>query len=297
MTAYIPADTRYKTMRYNRVGARRSDFRPSRSACGTTSAASIPSRTAAICCGEPSTWASRTSTWPTTTARRRARPKRTSARSCSKDLHPYRDEMIISSKAGYLMWPGPYGEWGSRKYLVASCDQSLKRMGLEYVDIFYSHRLDPDTPLEETMGALDHIVRCGQARCTPASPATAPEQTRAGRADPARAGHALPDPPAQLQHVQSLDRRRPAGRAARRGHGLHRVLAAGAGHADRQVPRTASRPTRARKPSTAAAPEQVTDEKRRESAPAERYRRGARPERWRRWRWPGCCAIPKSHRR
>ncbi len=80
-----------------------------------------------------------------------------------KDFHPYRDEMIISSKAGYLMWPGPYGEWGSRKYLVASCDQSLKRMGLPYVDIFYSHRFDPDTPLEETMGALDFIVRSGRA--------------------------------------------------------------------------------------------------------------------------------------
>jgi L-glyceraldehyde 3-phosphate reductase len=80
-----------------------------------------------------------------------------------KDFHPFRDEMIISSKAGYLMWPGPYGEWGSRKYLVASCDQSLKRMGLGYVDIFYSHRFDPDTPLEETMGALDFIVRSGRA--------------------------------------------------------------------------------------------------------------------------------------
>ncbi|MFD1696071.1 L-glyceraldehyde 3-phosphate reductase [Roseibium aestuarii] len=80
-----------------------------------------------------------------------------------KDFAPYRDEMIISSKAGYGMWPGPYGEWGSRKYLIASCDQSLKRMGLDYVDIFYSHRFDPDTPLEETMMALDHIVRSGRA--------------------------------------------------------------------------------------------------------------------------------------
>lgn len=80
-----------------------------------------------------------------------------------EDFKPYRDEMIISSKAGYGMWPGPYGEWGSRKYLVASCDQSLKRMGLDYVDIFYSHRFDPDTPLEETMMALDHIVRSGRA--------------------------------------------------------------------------------------------------------------------------------------
>ena len=79
------------------------------------------------------------------------------------DFRHLRDELIISSKAGYDMWPGPYGEWGSRKYLIASCDQSLKRMGLDYVDIFYSHRFDPDTPLEETMGALDHIVRSGRA--------------------------------------------------------------------------------------------------------------------------------------
>jgi L-glyceraldehyde 3-phosphate reductase len=79
------------------------------------------------------------------------------------DFRGYRDEMIISSKAGYRMWPGPYGEWGSRKYLVASLDQSLKRLGLDYVDIFYSHRFDPATPLEETMGALDQIVRQGKA--------------------------------------------------------------------------------------------------------------------------------------
>ena len=79
------------------------------------------------------------------------------------DLKPYRDELIISSKAGYTMWDGPYGDWGSRKYLLASLDQSLKRMGLEYVDIYYSHRPDPQTPIEETMGALDHAVRSGKA--------------------------------------------------------------------------------------------------------------------------------------
>jgi L-glyceraldehyde 3-phosphate reductase len=79
------------------------------------------------------------------------------------DLRPYRDELIVSTKAGYDMWPGPYGEWGSRKYLTASLDQSLRRMGLDYVDIFYSHRPDPDTPLEETMGALDAAVRAGKA--------------------------------------------------------------------------------------------------------------------------------------
>jgi L-glyceraldehyde 3-phosphate reductase len=79
------------------------------------------------------------------------------------DLAPYRDELIVSSKAGYDMWPGPYGEWGSRKYLLASLDQSLRRMEVEYVDIFYSHRFDPETPLEETMGALDTAVRQGKA--------------------------------------------------------------------------------------------------------------------------------------
>jgi L-glyceraldehyde 3-phosphate reductase len=93
------------------------------------------------------------------------------------DLASYRDELVISSKAGYLMWPGPYGEWGSRKYLVASLDQSLKRMGLDYVDIFYSHRPDPDTPLEETMGALDFIVRSGRALYVGIS-SYSPEQTR-----------------------------------------------------------------------------------------------------------------------
>jgi L-glyceraldehyde 3-phosphate reductase len=79
------------------------------------------------------------------------------------DLRPFRDELVISTKAGYDMWPGPYGEWGSRKYLLASLDQSLRRIGLDYVDIFYSHRFDPETPLEETMGALDTAVRQGKA--------------------------------------------------------------------------------------------------------------------------------------
>lgn len=81
----------------------------------------------------------------------------------SNELFGYRDELLITSKAGYDMWPGPYGDWGSRKYLIASCDQSLKRMGLDYVDIFYSHRQDPNTPIEETMMALDQLVRSGKA--------------------------------------------------------------------------------------------------------------------------------------
>jgi L-glyceraldehyde 3-phosphate reductase len=87
----------------------------------------------------------------------------TFGRLLAMDLAPHRDEVVISTKAGYDMWPGPYGEWGSRKYLLASLDQSLRRMGLDYVDIFYSHRFDPDTPLEETMGALDTAVRHGKA--------------------------------------------------------------------------------------------------------------------------------------
>ena len=93
-----------------------------------------------------------------------------------RDLAPYRDQLFISTKAGYYMWPGPYGEWGSRKYLVASLDQSLKRMGLEYVDLFYHHRPDPNTPLEETMSALDFIVRSGRALYAGISSYT-PEQT------------------------------------------------------------------------------------------------------------------------
>jgi L-glyceraldehyde 3-phosphate reductase len=93
-----------------------------------------------------------------------------------EDFARYRDELVVSTKAGYDMWPGPYGEWGSRKYLLASLDQSLKRMGLDYVDIFYSHRPDPDTPLEETMGALDHAVRSGRALYAGIS-SYSPEQT------------------------------------------------------------------------------------------------------------------------
>ena len=89
--------------------------------------------------------------------------ERNFGRMLREDLHAYRNEMVISTKAGYNMWPGPYGEWGSRKYVLASLDQSLRRLGLEYVDIFYSHRPDPETPLEETMGALDRAVRSGKA--------------------------------------------------------------------------------------------------------------------------------------
>ena len=105
----------------------------------------------------------------------------TFGRILQQDLRPYRDELIISSKAGYSMWAGPYGDWGSRKYLVASLDQSLRRMGLDYVDIFYHHRPDVQTPLEETMGALDYIVRSGRALYVGVSNYS-PEQTRAAAA-------------------------------------------------------------------------------------------------------------------
>jgi L-glyceraldehyde 3-phosphate reductase len=98
-----------------------------------------------------------------------------------QDLSEHRDELIISTKAGYLMWPGPYGEWGSRKYLLASLDQSLGRMGLEYVDIFYSHRPDPNTPLEETMGAVAHAVRAGKALYAGLSNYKAEETRRAAQ--------------------------------------------------------------------------------------------------------------------
>ena len=160
---YLPAESRYETMRYNRVGA---------------SGVRLP----AISLGLWHNFGDVDVFQNGRTIARRAfdlgithfdlannyGPSPGSAEEnfgalMKKDFHPFRDEMIISSKAGYLMWPGPYGEWGSRKYLVASCDQSLQRMGLKYVDIFYSHRFDPDTPLEETMGALDFIVRSGRA--------------------------------------------------------------------------------------------------------------------------------------
>ncbi len=107
--------------------------------------------------------------------------ERTFGRVMREDLAAYRDELILSTKAGYDMWPGPYGEWGSRKYLLASLDQSLRRMGLDYVDIFYSHRPDPDTPLEETMGALDHAVRSGKALYVGISNYSAEQTARAAK--------------------------------------------------------------------------------------------------------------------
>jgi aryl-alcohol dehydrogenase-like predicted oxidoreductase len=121
------------------------------------------------------------------------------------DFHGLRDEMIISSKAGYGMWPGPYGEWGSRKYLIASCDQSLKRMGLDYVDIFYSHRFDPDTPLEETMQAL-RLHRPFRARALCGDFELQFQADKGSGRDPQGSRHALPDPSAKLFDDQPLGR-------------------------------------------------------------------------------------------
>ena len=155
----------------------------------------------------------------------------------AQDLKPYRDELVISTKAGYDMWPGPYGQGGgSRKYVLASLDQSLARMGLDHVDIFYSHRFDADTPLEETMTALDtrrtlrpRAVRRYQLLLAGADPR--------GSLDRPRPGHPAADPPAVVLDAQPLDRGGPARRARGAGDGLHRLHRAGAGTADRPLPR------------------------------------------------------------
>ena len=134
------------------------------------------------------------------------------------------------------MWPGPYGQGGgSRKYVLASLDQSLSRMGLDYVDIFYSHRFDPETPIAETMMALDHAVRSGKALYAGISSYSA-EEDRRGRVDRARARDAAADPPAVVLDAQPLDREGPARRARDPGHGLHRLHRAGPGAAHRPLP-------------------------------------------------------------
>ncbi len=166
----------------------------------------------------------------------RHRPSSTSGGSSPRTSPRLRHELVISTKAGYDMWPGPYGDHGSRKYLLDSLDQSLARMRLDHVDIFYSHRFDPDTPLEETMGALDTAVRSGQGSVCRDLELRPRADARGGR-DPAPAGDAAADPPAVVLDVQPLGRARAARRARARGHRLHRLLAARPGPADRQVPR------------------------------------------------------------
>ena len=151
------------------------------------------------------------------------------------DFGGLRDELIISTKAGWDMWPGPYGDHGSRKYLLASLDQSLGRLGLDYVDIFYHHRFDPDTPLEETMGALDAAVRQGKALYVGIS-SYSDRAHEGGGHDPALAGHAAAHPPAVVLDVQPLDRGQVARRPGRGGRRVHRLLPAGPGAADRALP-------------------------------------------------------------
>ena len=158
----------------------------------------------------------------------------------AEDFHRLRDEVVISTKAGYDMWAGPYGDHGSRKYMLDSLDQSLARMRLDYVDIFYSHRFDPDTPLEETMGALDFAVRSGKARYIGISSYSA-QRTEEAIADPAPAGDAAAHPSALLLDVQPLDRARTARPARARGRRRDRLLTAGPGPAHRQVPQRHSR--------------------------------------------------------
>ena len=217
----------------------------SASGSGTASATTRRCTTSARSSAARSISASPTSTSPTTTARPPARPRATSAASCAEDLRPYRDELIISSKAGYDMWPGPYGEWGSRKYLIASLDPSLQRMGLDYVDIFYSHRFDPDTPLEETIGALDRAVRQGKALYAGISSYSA-ERTK----EAVEIAKALGTPLLIHQPCYSLLNRwiepevlDTCGERARH----HRLLAARAGHADRPLPRGIPADSRAAK--------------------------------------------------
>ncbi|GMA89185.1 hypothetical protein GCM10025868_44350 [Angustibacter aerolatus] len=151
------------------------------------------------------------------------------------DWRPYRDELVLSTKAGYDMWPGPYGEWGSRKYLLASLDQSLARMGVDYVDVFYSHRADPDTPLEETMGALHTAVQSGRALYAGIS-SYSPERTRQAAAILRDLGTPLLIHQPSYSMLNRWIEAEPARRAGGRGRGLHRVLPAGAGHAHGQVP-------------------------------------------------------------
>ncbi len=205
------------------------------------------------------------------------------------DFRPHRDELVISSKAGWDMWPGPYGNFGSRKYLVASCDASLKRMGLDYVDIFYHHRPDPKTPLEETMGALDHLVRSGKALYVGIS-SYSPELTRRGPGDPEGHGHADADPPAVLFHGEPLGRRRAPLDARRPRNGLHRVFAAGSGPAHEQVPDGGARGVARRQERLLLArPRDVRKTSSASRLWATSPRHAANP--WPRWRSPGCCAI------
>ena len=205
------------------------------------------------------------------------------------DFAGYRDELVISTKAGYEMWPGPYGEWGSRKYVLSSLDQSLKRLGLDYVDIFYSHRYDPETPLEETMGALDTAVRSGKALYVGISSYNS-QRTR----EAAAILRSLGTPFIIHQPSYSMINRwveEDGLLDTLEGLGVGSIvfspLAQGMltdkylGGIPEDEPRGAGQ---------VAAPVLPQRQDDRQHQGAERNRRRSAARRWRRWRWPGCCA-------
>ena len=288
--SYQASESRYASMQYRRCGKSGLELPAISLGLWHNFGGVDVFETAAPCCCAPSTSGSPTSTWPTTTARRRVRPRRHCGRVLRTDLAGHRDELVLSTKAGYGMWPGPYGDWGSRKYLVASLDQSLRRMGVDYVDIFYHHRPDPKTPLEETMGALDYIVRSGR-RSTSASRATSRSRTR----EAVRILRALGTPCLIHQPSYSMFNRWIEGGLlevlAAGGCRLHLLLAARAGPADRPLP--GRHPAGLARRQAARLPE--AEGRRRGGA-----REGAAPQRpgarragrrWRRWPSPGCCVT------
>ena len=208
----------------------------------------------------------------------------------AEDFKPYRDELVISSKAGWDMWPGPYGDHGSRKYLTASLDQSLKRLGLDYVDVFYHHRPDPDTPLEETMGALDAAVRAGKALYVGVS-SYSPEHTLAA----AEILRDLGTPMLIHQPSYSMFNRWIEGGLLdvldEAGVGCIAFTALAQGLLTNRYLNGIPADSRAAQ-GKSLEQETITARGHRAGPPAQRPRRRAAARRWRRWRWRGCCATP-----
>ena len=234
---YVAADDRYDQMPYRRCG-RSGLVLPADLArpLAQLRRRSARSRRAARSCAAPSTSASPTSTSPTTTARRTARPRRTSAACCARTSGPYRDELVISTKAGYDMWPGPYGDWGSRKYLLASLDQSLRRHGPRLRRHLLLAPLRPGHAARGDDGRARH-ARCARARrSTSGISSYSAESTREAAAILRELGTPLLIHQPSLLDAQPLDRGGPARRARRARRRLHRLLAARAGHAHRPVP-------------------------------------------------------------
>ena len=292
---YVAAADRYDRMTYSRCGSSGLKLPAVSLGLWQNFGGDRPLETRRAIARGRSTWASRTSTSRTTTGRRTARRRRRSAGCCARTSARTATSSSISTKAGYDMWPGPYGEWGSRKYLLASLDQRLPRMGLDYVDIFYSHRFDPETPLEETMGALDTAVRQGKALYVGISSYSARRRARR-RAILARPRHAAADPPAVVLDVQPLDRARPARCARRARRRLHPFSPLAQGMlTDRYLDGVPS--------DSRAAAEQLVlagADHRGDDGPhprAERDRRSGAARRSRRWRSPGRCATRASRRR